>query len=335
MPIIDNSPASYLATMDAFVGHWQIVNDVGSEVVLAGGYALDNLQTDRAALANAIATVETPLNTREQASADRDIKRAAIAPRVAAFNRAMRDRLAGTLYANGLPKAPIVTLSQGRFVKPLNDMKDVWTRINAIPATGAGSVPGFAPPLILPGATPYTLALFAADLAAVESAFAAVPIAERSVKYARAQRNALLAPIRTRLQQYRRAILGRFAPDSPIVASLPAYSPAPGSTPDSVEASGEWNAASGKAVITYTASETLAVASYQLRYSPGNTYKTSDEEAVLTNAATVTPREFRTTTGLAASGSVANYRVYAVTSDGNEAGSATVKITRLWRFTTP
>ena len=328
MPIISESPASYLATMDAFVGHWQIVNLAGSPVTLAGGYTLANLQTDRATLAAAINTVETPLNTREQMSGDRDIKRAAIAPRVAAFNRAVRDRLAGTLYEKGLPKAPLFAASQGRFVKPLYDMRDVWTRINAIPATGAGSVPGFVPPLTLPGATAYTLPTFAAELAAVDAAFAAVPVADRSVKYAREQRNALLAPVRTRLQQYRRAILGRFAPESPVVQSLPAYSPAPGSTPDSVEASGDWNAASGKAVITYAPSETLAVASYQLRYSPGATYKTADEQVVSTNAATVTPRDFRTSVGLAAAGSVANYRVYAVTADGNEAGSTTVKVVR-------
>ena len=329
MPIISNNASSYLATMDAFIGHWQVVADEGVLIILAGGYNLANLQTDRAALAVAINTVETPLNTREQASADRDIKRAAIAPRVAAFNRAMRDRFAGTIHENGLPKAPITTFSQGRFVKPLYDMRDIWTRINALPATGAGSVPGFAAPLLLPGATPYTLANFSAELAAVESAFVAVPVADRSVKYAREQRNALLAPVRARLQQYRRAVLGRFAAGAAFVVSLPAYSPAPGSTPDAVEASGNWNAGFAKAVITYTASETLAVASYQLRYSPGNTYRASDEQAILTNAATATPREFRTATGLAATGSVANFRVYAVTNDGNEAGSATVKITRL------
>ena len=328
MPIVDNSPASYIPTLDAFLAHWDIVTDAGTIIVLAGGYDTSELRADRINLFAAINAVQSPLNDREQSAAARDLLRDTLVPRVAAFNRAMRDRFAGTVHVSKLPKVPAQRAGEGVLMTALADMRDVWGRVNTLPATGAGSVGGFTAPLVLPGTPGYTLANLTADIAALDAAFTAVGVADRSLAYIRATRDALLSPIRTRLQQYRRAILGRFAPGSPVVESLPAYSPAPGSTPAPFSASGSWIPARSAAVITFVPSVSTNVTQYQLRYSSATTYKSSEESVVTTIPATQAVKEFAVTTGLAATGSMANFKVYALTSDGNERGSNAVKIVR-------
>ena len=103
-------------------------------------------------------------------------------------------------------------------------------------------------------------------------------------------------------------------------------SPAPGSTPDPVGVSGGWNPATQKGVLTWIASPNPNVASYSVRTAPAP-YKADEETAIGSVAPNVTT--FSTDVGLAAPGSVAQFRVYVVLKSENERGSATVKITRV------
>ena len=81
------------------------------------------------------------------------------------------------------------------------------------------------------------------------------------------------------------------------------------------------------AVIDFTPNASASVVSYQLRYVPGPDYHTDDESIDQTISAG-SPLHFSTLAGLPVSGVTASYRIYAITADGNEHGSATVVITR-------
>ena len=126
--------------------------------------------------------------------------------------------------------------------------------MNALPPTGARSVPGFTPPLDLPGTPGYTLTNLVA---------------------------------------------------------------------------GSWIAARNGAVITFVPSAITNVESYQLRYSSASVYKSAEESVVTTIPLMQNVKEFVIVTGLAATDSTANFKVYALTSDGNERGSNAVKVMRM------
>ena len=64
------------------------------------------------------------------------------------------------------------------------------------------------------------------------AAFGAIRADKNDLNVARKERTALLDPARERMVQYRAAVEGLLGPKPPLTQSLPALSPAPGSTPD-------------------------------------------------------------------------------------------------------
>ena len=198
-------------------------------------------------------------------------------------------------------------------------MQALWARINT-----ETTIAGFTPPLTL--ISGYPIAALNNEITNLRAAYASVNTADTDLKIARERRNALLAPARQRLQQYRVAVLARFGATSPLTLSLPRYSPEPGSTPDPVNLSGVWDAASSKAKLTWDASTNPQLSRYEVRQSGGATYKTADEFSVATVDKTQT--QLLTGAGLGVPGTVNCFKVYVVTSDGNERGSNTVKVTR-------
>jgi hypothetical protein len=310
--------------MDEFISHWEAVNlELGgapaTDLKLKGGYLLANFQTDRAGLAAAITAIEGLENVRQLGAADRDTKKAAIRARLAQFRSGVLCYLQGTPYEPALPTQPDFNNLETRFVAPLDDMANLWTKINADLTT-----PGWTPPLKL--AAGYLAATFSTDLAAMRTTYQGLTDAEQDLKLGRDQRDALLRPIVLRIKQYRGAVISQFADTHPLVASLPALTPPAGSTPDPVAVSGLWNAATLMGDLTWTPSAEADLDFYSVRTAPGPTYK-NDEESVVASVPAGTTT-FSTAVGLAAPGASALFKVYVVVTTGNERGSAVVKITR-------
>lgn len=224
----------------------------------------------------------------------------------------------GSIYVRSLPTLPPYRANEGAYLRAFDDMQSLWTQINAAPP------PGFTGPLLLAGG--YALAAFTTDLAALKTAYTAANDATQNATIIRSTRDSLMPNIKARLQQYRKAVVGRLAPGNPLLATIPAYSPPPGSTPDPVSASGAWNVSLSKAVLTWTAFNGDSFAHYDIRTAPGPVYKTKDETSIDTVADDIL--HYETNVGLAAPGATALYRIYVVLTTGNEKGSATVSVTR-------
>ena len=315
----------YPSAMQAFVAHWTAVNAASgaTPLVLHGGYTLANFTTDRAALQTAITTTETTDNTRQAAAGDRDLRKTALKPRIAQFRNAARYFLLNTPYEKALPKQPPLTASEGKFLRAFDDAASLWTTLNAIPATGAGSIAGFTPPLKLFGN--YALADFNTELAALRAAYISLANAAQNAKINRGRRDALLAPIDKRLVEYRKAVFALFAPTDALVMSLPrAYTPS-GRTPDAISLSAAWNVAQNQGILTITESADPDLDYYSVRTAPAP-YHARDESVIgrIEKGSTT----FETKEGLAATGSIAYFKVYVVLKTGREKGSATEKITR-------
>ena len=282
------------------------------------GYTLANFTTDRTAIDAAITDVEAKDNARQIASSDRDIKKALAREKIAQYRATVTGVLSGTPYVKTLPKLPQFGANQGVFLKAMDDMANGWSRINT------DTIPGFTGPLLLAGG--YALATFNTDLTAMRAAFVASTNAEDNSRQQRSVRNALLAPAKARMVQYRQAVKGILPSSSALLATIPAVSPPPGSTPDPVNASGVWNGTSLEADLSWTASTNPNLAHYSVRTAPGPTYHAADESVVAEVPAGTTA--YSTNEGLVAPGATALFRIYVVLTTANEKGSNTVSVTR-------
>lgn len=322
MPITDI--ASYVTTGNEFEGHWTDVNadrlaNALPELTLIDGYGLSNLTADIAAIQAAITHVTDLDNALDVALGDRDNQKAGLRSRVIEFREAVNYRLKGTGYVRALPDTPQPTSSEQHTLGALDDMASVWTRINA--ETG---VPNFTPPLLLRGG--YDLATFQSEGASLRDAYKAVSDAENDLRIARGERDLLLDPFRDRLVSYRQGIEVEYGPDHPFTTSLPDVYPHPGSTPDPVPLSGQWDAASMSASFHWNESSEPTLDHYELRMSPGASYEASSATVIGNFPPGTSTTE--TVAGLSAPGDVASFKIFVILSTGNEAGSNTVTITR-------
>ncbi len=88
-----------------------------------------------------------------------------------------------------------------------------------------------------------------------------------------------------------------------------------------------WDTIQQQAKITWSESTDPNLERDEIRFCPGPDYST-DDESVIGSVLSGEPREFFTAAGLAASGNVASFKVYVITTTGNEKGSNPVTITR-------
>ncbi len=317
MPL--SSIGSYLPTTQEFINHWDQVNTAlgDSPLLLHGGYTRANLITDRTALQTAVTLTEASDNVRQTAATDRDNKKAGVYPRIGQFRAGVQFKLNGTGYVGALPRVPKIDRNQALFLKPFDDMANLWLTIN-----GDATVPGFTPPLLLVGG--YTQANLATELTALRNAYIAVDNANETARLNRKKRDVLLPPLKKRLLQYRVGVLGTFGPGDPLTLSLPSVTPPPGSTPQAVNLSAVWDPVLGKAVLTWTASDNVNLDHYSPRTAPVPYH--ASEETVLGEVAPGT-LTFVTDAGLLAPGSTAQFKLYVVLGTGNEKGSATVSVT--------
>ena len=322
MPITDIG--SYVTTGNEFEAHWADVDAdrVGIPLplfVLPDGFGLADLSAAVAAAATAITSQEGLDNALSIATSGRDAKKLALRDRVIEFRKQVDYRLKGSVYVKSLPDTPLPGASEQKSLRALDDVVDLWTRINADTTTA-----NFTPPLLF--ADGYALAACVADLAALRTQYKAVVDGENDARIGRKQRDALLGPLRDRFVSYREGIAVEYGEQHAFTLSLPDVYPAAGSTPGAATASGEWDGAADEAVITWNPSSDPNLDHYEIRMTPGPTYNTSNDTVI--GSAQPGESEFRTTEGLANSGDVASYKVYVILTSGNEAGSNTVTITR-------
>lgn len=339
MPI--TGPSSYLPTTDQFIAHWTAVNaalaGVGSPppggwptVIVKGNRQLAGLQTLRTTLATARADVELKLTIKEIARSDVEIKRTAVLARCSQFNDNVRASWGGTALEAGLRAVASVTDGIPRVEQSLDDVNGHWGLVNTSAIIPGVTLPLTLPPLsntITPPPIPYTLANFQADVTALKASHVALKTAEVNLDTARSVRTATEDQIREYLPGYREGVVAKLPPDHPLQGSLPRYSPLPGGTPEAATANGTWNATTSLAVITFVPSPTASVVRHELRFVAGPDYA-ADDESIVASLPTSSAPQFETIVGLTTAGTTASYRVYAITTEGNERASNTVVISR-------
>ncbi|MBI5799394.1 MAG: hypothetical protein HZA92_01530 [Verrucomicrobia bacterium] len=328
MPI--TGPGSYVSTLNLFLPHYEQVN---TTLGASGPLLLRNpngpvpptlnranLETWRNDLQLQHTAIEGQINDWEIAGADlRDMK-VALHLRGGQFNDKVRAQLAGTHFERALPILPQPQDGQAIFMKAMDDISTLWAKINA--ATG---IPGFTAPLLVLGG--YALADFDTALGLLRVQFQTTARAEFLVSFKIEERNGTQNLVYPTLKTYRVAVPTYFAEGSPLVLTLPKLSPDPGSTPDPVNATGVWNVPTLQAKITWTLSLATDLEKYEVRWAPGSTYQ-AENEVVIGTVAAGAPLEFFTAQGLGQVGAVSVFKVYVLTTTGNERGSNVVKITR-------
>jgi hypothetical protein len=320
MPI--SSIGSYVPTINGFVTHWSAANAaLGGEgpLVLNGPVTVSDLSDLGDTLQAFALSIAGKLNDVEIARQNLELSKIALLGRLGEFNRKVRGFLSHTAFVTALPLVPGSTAGSGTILAALDDMATLWGKINS------AAIAGFTGPLML--LSGYALGAFSTELTGLKSAYAALSAADQEVTLERERRNVAQTKAYGILVDYRKAVAGMFDPLDAIVASLPKLTPDPGSTPDAPTAGGAWDVTTQMAKITFTASASANIDHYELRMSPGPSYST-ENESVIASVSPPEPLEFLSDAGLTSPGDIASFKVYAVTTTGNEAGSNAVTITR-------
>ena len=317
MPI--SGPSSYVSTTDEFLANWQNADTAlgaGNEIVLQGGTNRAGLTALKDDLVAKRTELQDKLNDKEGARGDVEIQKAALLSRLKQFNEKIRAFFEGTKFVRMLPDLPSQTDAQSGVMDALEDGNSIWQKVNADPGT--------ASPVTLLGG--YNQATFAADVATLRTAYTTLNASENNLKFVREQRNDLQDTIREVLVKYRKALPTFFPSDHALVQSLPRLTPLPGSTPQGVTLSGEWNAQPGYAVLTWTASADPNLEGYEVRMTVGPVYDADSDTVIANEPPGVLSHQ--TVQGLPSPGAMASYKVFVILSTGNESGSNAVTITR-------
>ena len=328
MPV--SGASSFVPTINDFLPSWELVNTAlgaAGPLVLRNPNGASPATVNRAALITMRDDLQLKhtditgqINTVELAAAALKTMKVDLHLRGGQFNDAVRSDLAGTTYAEALPLLPSPGDGEGVFIEPMDDISTLWAKINA-----AVGIPGFTAPLVLLGG--FTLADFNTALGLLKTQFGTVRKEQFLVTFKITERNRMQDLIYPVLKAYRQAVPTKFPATDPLVVTLPKLTPEAGSTPDAVVANGLWNVPTTQGKLTWSEPTSPDIVQVEVRWSPGPTYDATTE-VVLANLAPTDPREYFTTQGLLAVGDVSNFKIYVLTSTGNERGSNTVKITR-------
>lgn len=318
MPI--TGPSSYVPTTTEFISHWTVADTqlgAGNEVVLADGTTVANLQTKLDSLVAKRADLQAKINLRETARGTLDAKKKEMHDWLVRFNELVRADFEGSKWDEALPNVPSETDGQGPYSIAFDDAESLWTQMNADPEIPQD--------LTLLGG--YDLATFSTDVVALKGVFTAFIDALKIEDITRGERGAIEKEIYAFLKAYRKKLPTKFAQDDPIATSLPRLTPLPGSTPDGVVATGEYDEIAALAKITWTPSSDPNISHYEIRWVAGPVYSTEDE-SISGSVQPGDPLEFFTVDGLSGPGAVASYKVYVVLTTGNEKGSNAVSVTQ-------
>ncbi len=318
MPI--TSIGSYGPTTLEFQDDWvQANSELGvSPLLLAGDYNLANFTADRVIMLAAINNVTTLASNARLTSAARDSAKFALLQRHKQLRGGVFGKITNPEYLAQMPVAPKLGADQSKFTDPLKAAALLWTRIN----TNA-SVLGLSGPITLAG--DYSLAQFQTDITALGNFYDDASSDESALGFARSARNQVLRAIHERMKQFRQVIVSVLPPNSPARQNLPRLSPAQGTKPPSVSVTGAWDATILQARLTWTASTATNLLKLEVRGCPG-AYKNSEEEVVADLPGTAT--EWQGDWALTAPGTFASFKVYVMTTTGNENGGKAIKIVR-------
>lgn len=317
------SNASYIPTMDEFLGHWiNANNSLPSPLVLAvnnGSMDRGGFLSLRGALVGAEQDIQDKLNDIEIARADIEIKKTELLRELNLFTGLMDSYYVGTKFFTARPGAP--SLSDGReaFTKPLYDAKSLWAKLNAAPAR-----PGLALPIVLSDGA--AQAAFTAKIAALEEAYIEAASAEQDLRLAREGRAVIQKMAYETMKVYRQAVPTVCGQSPSLVATLPRLSPEPGSTPDAVTASSVFEAPDSAKVV-HSAITQQGIKKVQLRGHVGTKWDEELATTIAEHAPDAAP-EFITTFGLTQPGASVVMKVYVINETDNEAGSNAVVTTR-------
>ncbi|HEV7404149.1 MAG TPA: hypothetical protein VGO11_14510 [Chthoniobacteraceae bacterium] len=322
MPITNNS--SYRPTINEFIAHWsQVDAELPVPIVTYNEAKLAQSLAQFTDLSTTLDTQATEvidaLTTMALARGDIDLKKAQLLAWLIEFTGLMDAYWVGTAYMKARPRGPSITLGEEKFINPMRDAASLWTKLNGAPAPG-----GVTLPLALSDGT--TQAQFATALAALQVVYAQERIAAQDLVLARAFREESKRSAYLTIKAYRLAVAARCAQFPVLVETLPALTPAPGHTPDPVQASAVFQAPD-LAKVVYEASEEAELDHYELRGNPGDAYHDDDAVTIDTHLPG-DPREFLTGFSLTQPGAHVALKVYVVLKTGNEAGSAPMVVQR-------
>ncbi|WP_309713091.1 hypothetical protein [Armatimonas sp.] len=217
MPIA-NDIKEYLAQMDTFIAHWTAVDAALGAVplTLPDGVGLAGFMGAKATLTAAYLSVEEGDNRAQTSAADCLRLKSELLPRLAQFKATVGGLLPGSRYAGAVAKTPSVRVSQGVFVKAVQDTLTLWAQIEA------DSAVTLAKPLTLADGT--TKASLEAGFLALQSAYASHATGKAAVAQARSERNTQLKVLDAQMKQYRKTAQARLPKGHPLLANLPSIS---------------------------------------------------------------------------------------------------------------
>ena len=326
--------ASYLPTTQDFCDHWAQADAAlvpAPGITMPGGplgwpteVNASTLNGLLSALEIETTNIQSKINGLELARGTSVTQQSELLDLLGQFTDKVRGNLSGTKWIDALPLLPSIGDAQSRFCDPLDDAQDLWLRINVEQVLGVGVV------LVLRNGV--TQAQFATKVAALKVTWRSVGQAELALKLARGHRNQIQGRIYPILKQYRVVLPTYFAPDSPIVASLPRLTPEPGATPTPAVLTGVWNAGTAKADLNAAIPVQVGMKTARLMYAPGSVWNDEDATTVesrnLVGVNLAVPVVFHTDFALSAPGSHALFRVVLVSETDNEASSNVLELTR-------
>ncbi len=316
---------SYLPTMDDFLAHWALCDDLlGAAPLVAvapGKSAVTQalFETNRTDLIAAQQEVQSELSEQQITRGDIDLKKVALLAVLNGFVGVMEAYYQVTKFYNAKPLVPSITEGQERFLSPMVDGLTLWGKMNR------GAAPeGVALPLVVGVGT--DVAAFRLAIDALQTAYRAEKSAIQSLALARATRNTEQALAYETMKAYRLAMPIRLSQNAELISTLPKLTPDGGHTPVAVQVSGAYVAPSTSHVV-YTASEEAMLSHYELEGCNGEEF--IGEDAVFLGRREVgDPLEFTVAFGLTQPGTAAAFKVFVVLTTGNRAGSVVVVVRR-------
>lgn len=316
------SIGSYITVGQEFEDHWKLSEGaVGVGIItLKGGYKLPAFQADFATVTRSITGIAGQILNLGILRGQLEAAKTALRDRMRQFRGIALAQTMGTPFEVQVPTLPKAETVQSKFMEPIDAGMGLWERVSEPVAQG-----GLGLIIVLPG--DYDADTFRDAIAALNALYASESSATKSLENALKQRDAVLETFHERLKQYRQGIVGFLPQNDPLLLSVPRLSPRAGTTPKPVtELAGGWDAALGKARVTWTPSLDPKVTHLSARICLGTKWK-EDEEVVLGPIALgVTSYEF--VQGLETPGSVICLKIFAIGEDDNESGGKAIVLTR-------
>ncbi len=316
MPI--TGPSSYISVVPAFLNHWTDANLLGPAIVVDGvplgqlgdvGIAfLQGLQTELLAARDALEVTNLEVALSSAALLGH---KTFLNAQCVAFNKVVRADHSTTTFGQALPEAPQPGDGREKFNRPIRQMLNLWAKVNTY---RTGLTPAKSPIVLLGNVSVTTCTTRLASLVAEQNTFEE---REQQAALDRLKRENVQDRIYPLLKLYRAKVEASFAPNAPIVLSLPALTDSGSGKPEPGALAGALNPAGTAVGLTGTPSASASVVAHQLRASVGEAPEADDEtmraEFPLGQAIALSSDY-----GLSVPGARVHWRLVAITADGHE-----------------